>query len=74
MNAKKERTNVFIEWRGNKLLLAEGIDCLLLYGENEIRLSAGEQVISVCGETLEMKYLTNERIAIEGIIKAVSYV
>lgn len=64
---------VFIEWRGKNLLLAEGIDALLKYGDGEILLGAGEDRISVRGEGLEMKYLTEDRIAVEGAMKAVSY-
>lgn len=74
MNDFFEKEAVYIEWRGKKMLLAEGIDALLSYHEKEIILGASGQKLSVRGDNLEMKYLSDDRIAIVGTILAVSYV
>ena len=63
-----------MEWRGSSLLLVEGIDELIRYGREEILLGAEGQTISVRGKDLEMKFLTSDRIAVEGTLEAVSYV
>ncbi len=64
---------VYIELRGNHRLIAEGIDSLLEYGEARITVGAGEQRITFEGDGLEMKFLSENRIVLEGSIREVRY-
>lgn len=64
---------VYIELRDGKRLLAEGIDCLLEYGETRVTVSAGNQRIVFTGSGLGMTYLSETSIVLEGIIREVRY-
>lgn len=64
---------VYIELRDGKRLLAEGIDSLLEYGDTRVTVGAGEQRIVFVGDELEMTYLSENRIVLEGTIREVRY-
>ena len=64
---------VFLEWRGNGRVTAEGIDGLLEYGHTRVVVGAKEQQIAITGEGLEMRFLSETSIVIEGHITQVSY-
>lgn len=64
---------VYIELRDGRRLLAEGIDSLLEYGETRVTVGAGEQRIIFTGDGLEMTYLSEKRIVLEGTIREVRY-
>lgn len=64
---------VYIELRDGKRLLAEGIDSLLEYGDTRVTVGAGAQRIVFSGNGLEMTYLSENRIVLEGVIREVRY-
>lgn len=73
MNRRPFAEGVFLELRGNHRLMAEGIETLLEYGETRIVVGAGTQRIALEGEQLEMKFLSVDRIVIEGTIRVIRY-
>lgn len=64
---------VYIELRDGKRLLAEGIDSLLEYSDTRVTVGAGTQRIVFSGNGLEMTYLSENRIVLEGVIREVRY-
>lgn len=64
---------VYIELRDGKRLIAEGIDALLEYGDTRVTVGAGAQHIVFEGDGLEMTYLSENRIVLEGTIRTVRY-
>lgn len=64
---------IFLEWRGFHRLVAEGIDGLLEYGDTRMTLGGGEHRIGVFGKDLEMRFLSETCIVIEGEIRKVCY-
>lgn len=64
---------VYIELRDGRRLLAEGIDSLLEYGDTRVAVGAGTQRIVFAGEGLEMTFLSENRIVLEGTIREVRY-
>ncbi len=64
---------IFIEWRGNQRLVAEGIDGLLEYGHCRMTVSGGEHRLGIFGKGLEMRFLSETCIVIEGEIRKVCY-
>lgn len=64
---------IFIEWRGTGRLVAEGIDGLLEYGDTRMTVSGGESRLGIFGEELEMRFLSETCIVIEGEIRKVCY-
>lgn len=64
---------VYIEWRNGNRLLAEGIDSLLEYGEERVAVGAGDRRIVFAGSGLEMTFLSENRIVLEGDILEVRY-
>ena len=64
---------VYIELRDGKRLLAEGIDSLLEYGDTRVTVGAGTQRIVFAGNGLEMTFLSENRIMLEGTIREVRY-
>ena len=64
---------VYIELRDGRRLLAEGIDSLLEYGDTRVAVGAGAPRIVFAGEGLEMTFLSENRIVLEGIIREVRY-
>ncbi len=69
----KPSQDVFMEWRGTRRLTAEGIDALLEYGDTRVVVGAKEQHIAILGEKLEMRFLSETCIVIEGNIRQVCY-
>lgn len=65
---------VFIEIKGNQLLLAEGYCRIEDYSEEAVVLSSDKLRISVTGNNLKLSHLSNERMAIEGRIKAFEFI
>lgn len=65
---------VYIELKGKELLLAEGYCRIEDYNENTVVLSSEKLRISVTGEYLKLSHLSNERMAIEGSIKAFEFI
>lgn len=68
-----KQSGIFMEWRGTRRLVAEGVDGLLEYGETRMTLSGGEHRIGVFGRHLEMRFLSETCIVIEGEIRKVCY-
>ncbi len=66
-------SGIFIEWRGNERLVAEGIDGLLEYGHTRMTVSGGEHRLGIFGQDLEMRFLSETCIVIEGEIRKVCY-
>ena len=64
---------VFIELRGKRQLVAEGIDALLVYEDTNITVGAGKERITFFGNRLEMRFLSQNRIVIEGEIRGLRY-
>lgn len=64
---------VYIELRGKRRLVAEGIDALLEYGADRITVGSGEERISFFGKEMEMRFLSENRIVIEGEIGEIRY-
>jgi sporulation protein YqfC len=64
----------YIEMRGNNDLLVEGCEGLLRYDENLISLQIGRQTLNISGRRMQMRYLSDKKIAISGYIKGVNYV
>jgi hypothetical protein len=64
---------IFLEWRGKERLVAEGIDGLLEYGHTRITVKGGSEKIGIFGKGLEMRYLSETCIVIEGKILKVCY-
>ncbi len=65
--------DVFLEWRGTRRITAEGIDGLLEYGHTRVVVGAKEKRIAILGEGLEMRFLSEACIVIEGNITQVCY-
>ncbi len=63
----------YLEVRGNTRLLADGYHKLLCYESEKITLAGKRHSITVTGKKLEMKYLTGEKIGIEGYIRGIEY-
>ena len=73
-NVSKSLTEgIYLELRGMKRLVAEGIDALLEYTETRIAVGAGTHRLVFCGRELEMRFLSQNRIVIEGEIVCVQY-
>lgn len=70
----KKTLEVFIEIRGREAVFAEGYCRIEKYSETEIRLASDSDRISVRGESLNLKHLSTERIAIVGRIEAVEFI
>ena len=64
---------IYLELRGMKRMIAEGIDALLEYTDTRIAVGAGTHRLAVCGHGLEMCFLSENRIVIEGEISKIEY-
>lgn len=73
MNKPAFTEGVYIELRGNRRLVAEGIDALLEYGDTCITVGSGKQRLAFTGKDMEMRYLSENRIVIEGEIRQIRY-
>ena len=64
----------FIELRGQSEAFVDGCVKLLVYGREEIDLAViGGKRIRICGASLTLSYLSEEKIAISGEINGVRY-
>ena len=53
----------------------DGCVKLLVYGREEIDLAViGDKRIRICGEALTLAYLSEEKIAVRGVISGVRYI
>ena len=64
---------IYLELRGKKRMVAEGIDALLEYTDTRVCVGAGKQRLAVGGNGLEMRFLSENRIVIEGEIVRIEY-
>ncbi len=64
---------IYLELRGMRRLVAEGIDALLEYTDTCIAVGAGKHRLAIGGSGLEMRFLSENRIVIEGTIVRVEY-
>ena len=64
---------IYLELRGMKRAVAEGIDALLEYTDTRIAVGAGAYRLVICGCGLEMCFLSENRIVIEGAIAKIEY-
>ncbi len=63
-----------IEMLGNKELIIDGCKGVVEYGENLIKLNAGELVISIEGDELLIKSFDSEIAVISGIFTGITFV
>jgi sporulation protein YqfC len=59
--------------QGNRMATIEGCKKVLIYHENEIRLVAGKKELSLYGRNLMLRYLTPEKIVIDGEFDKIEY-
>ena len=64
---------IYLELRGMKRMVAEGIDALLEYTDTRITVGSGMHRLAVSGRGLEMCFLSENRIVIEGEIVRIEY-
>ena len=65
----------FIELRGQEEAFVDGCVKLLVYGREEIDLAViGDKRIRICGKALTLAYLSEEKIAVRGVISGVRYI
>ncbi len=64
---------MYLELRGMKRMIAEGIDALLEYTDTRIAVGAGKHRLAISGRGLEMRFLSENRIVIEGEIVRIEY-
>lgn len=62
---------VFLELRGDRRLIAEGLETLLEYGDTRISFCGHGETVTLEGEGLEMKFLSDTRMVIDGRLRAV---
>lgn len=72
-NALTPSEGIFLELRGRKRLVAEGIDALLEYTDTRITVGADCQRLMLTGRGLEMRFLSANRIVVEGTIVRIEY-
>ncbi len=65
---------VYIQIIGRSLIQAEGYCRIEDYSETKILLSSSEGVLAVCGDKLTLKYLSDERVSIEGRIEKIEFI
>lgn len=64
---------VYLELRGTRRLVAEGIDALVEYTDTRIAVGIGARRLAIGGRGLEMCFLSENRIVIEGEIVRIEY-
>lgn len=62
---------IFVEIRGRELVLAEGYCRIEGYTESLITLFSADCGINIKGESLKLRHLSDERIAVEGRISSI---
>ena len=64
---------IYLELRGMKRMVAEGIDALLEYTDSRITVGSGMHRLAISGRELGMCFLSENRIVIEGEIVRIEY-
>ena len=70
----KTTTPIFVEIRGREAVLAEGYCRIELYSPERIVLASAKGSISVCGNGLELRHLSESAIAVDGRIDRVEFI
>lgn len=65
---------IFVEIRGRETVLAEGYCRIELYSPEKIILANADYSISVIGEGLELRHLSESAIAVDGRISCVEFI
>ena len=65
--------NTFIEMRGDREILIDGVSLLLGYSDKEIMLLLKKRKLRVSGSDLKMDLMNESRIAISGKIISVEF-
>ena len=68
------KTPVFIEIRGRNVLLAEGYCKIECYLPEKIILSNENERFQLIGESLELRHLSEEMIAVDGRIDKIEFI
>ncbi len=63
----------YVEIRGRKQFLLEGLERITEYGNTRITVNCGEYNVSVNGNELTLTFLADSRISVEGSIDSVEY-
>lgn len=63
-----------IEMLGNREIIVDGCKGVVEYGENLIKLNAGDCVLSILGDTLIIKSYDGSVAVISGIITEINFV
>lgn len=74
LNLFKVSTPVFVEIRGRECVLAEGYCRIELYSPERMILANGEYSISITGNGLELRHLSESEIAVDGRIDGVEFI
>ena len=64
----------YVEIRGRKTFLLEGLERITEYGDTRIAVSCGEYTVAVNGEGMTLAFLADKRISVEGRIDSVEYI
>ena len=64
----------YVEIRGRKTFLLEGLERITEYGDTRIAVSCGEYSVAVNGEGMTLAFLADNRISVEGRIDSVEYI
>lgn len=74
INLMSRPKQIFLEIRGRELVLAEGYCRIEAYDESLITLASSQSSISIRGKGLQLRHLSDERIAVEGRIDSVEFI
>lgn len=66
--------NCFIELRGNREALIDGVNTILEYSDEKIVILIKKLKIAITGKKLKLVTMNEDRISIEGIIDTVEYI
>ena len=64
----------YVEIRGRKTFLLEGLERITDSGDTRIAVSCGEYTVAVNGEGMTLAFLADNRISVEGRIDSVEYI
>ena len=66
--------NCFIELRGTREALIDGVNTILEYSDEKIVILIKKLKIAITGKKLKLVTMNEDRISIEGIIDTVEYI
>ena len=69
----KSTTPVYLEIRGRETLLLQGCCRIKLYSAENMVLSNGDYTVSVLGEGLELRHLSEDTVAVDGRIDCIEF-